>query len=258
MADVFRALLRKEWHEQRWRFFLGLIVFSGLVAGMLRAQLVPSNEAAVLLYGPVGLVFVIFLAAGPVAAERADRTWEFLMAQPVSRAEVLRAKWTMGVMQLAVTMLVGAVAGLLAIWSRGFRIMPKVPGSSTEFSAESAAWLVTHPALSLCAFAAVGTIALVCWFTSLFLLLARARNGFAAALGGVLLTIALLLWLPQLGSGNKALLVVAALNPLSPLFLLSSWRAVFLPALLLIHIVLWVVLPLRYVGRRRIEKWIGA
>jgi hypothetical protein len=258
VADVFRALLRKEWHEQRWRFFLGLIVFSGLVAGMLRAQLVPSNEAAVLLYGPVGLVFVIFLAAGPVAAERADRTWEFLIAQPVSRAEVLRAKWAIGVMQLAATMSIGTVAGLLAMWSRGFRIMPKVPGSSTEFSAESAAWLETRPALSLCAFAVVGTIALICWFTPLCLMLARARNEFAAALGGVLLTMALLLWLLQLGVGDKALLVVAALNPLSPLFLLSSRGAVFLPFLLFVHIVLWVVLPVRYLGSGRIEKWIGA
>src|SRR5260221_12632211 len=98
--QIFCALLRKEWQEQRWRFFLGTVVFSCLLAGLLRAQIIPNGEAALLIYGPVGLVMTIFLAMGSVASERADHTWEFLTVQPVSRAQLLRAKWMMGVAQL--------------------------------------------------------------------------------------------------------------------------------------------------------------
>ena len=44
------ALLRKEWQEQRWRFVLGTVVLSGMLAGLLRAQVVPHNEAALFIY----------------------------------------------------------------------------------------------------------------------------------------------------------------------------------------------------------------
>ena len=282
--NVFRALLRKEWCEQRWRFFLGTVVLSGLLAGLLRAQVVPAIEAAVLIYGLVGLVLVIFLAAGPVAAERADRTWEFLIAQPASRSQVVLAKWAIGVFQLTGTMVIATSAGLLALASRGMRIMPRVPGSYGQSSAEVfLAWSATHPSLSLCLFAAVGTIAMICWFTPLCLLLTRARNEFTAALGGLLLTIALLLWLGQfhylssaippgqtfalwqfihMGGIDSVLAWVAVLNPLSPLvlilepdyFLLLLWAV-------LVHVAIWIALPLwcaRRSSGRLIEKWMGA
>jgi ABC-type transport system involved in multi-copper enzyme maturation permease subunit len=261
--EIFCALLRKEWQEQRWRFFLGTVVLSGLLAGLLRAQIVPSLEAAVLIFGAVGLVLVIFLAAGPVAAERADRTWEFLVAQPVTRSEVLLAKWAVGVLQLVGTMAIATVAGLLAMWSRGFRIMPRVPAWYAANSIEaSAVWFAAHPALALCVFAIVGTIAMVCWFTPLYLLLARARNEFAAALGGLLLTIATLLWLGQLSHGSSAIDIVALLNPLSPLVLIvvPDYFLLFLVALP-VHVAIWIILPLWYVRRssnRLTEKWMGA
>jgi ABC-type Na+ efflux pump permease subunit len=260
---IFRALLRKEWQEQRWRFFLGTVVLSGLLAGLLRAQIVPSLEAAVLIYGPVGLVLVIFLAAGPVAAERADRTWEFLMAQPVARSEVLLAKWAVGVFQLAGTMAIATVAGLLAMWSRGFRTMPKVPARYAANPIEaSAVWFAAHPVLALCVFATVGTIALACWFTPLCLLLTRARNEFAGALGGLLLTIAPLLWLGQFFIGSSAINIVALLNPLSPFVLIVVQNhLLWLPAVLPFHVAIWIVLPLWYVRRRSnwlTEKWMGA
>jgi ABC-type transport system involved in multi-copper enzyme maturation permease subunit len=272
---VWAALLQKEWCEQRWRFFLGTVVVSGLLAGLLRAQIVPSLEAVALIYGAVGLVLVIFFAAGPVAAERADRTWEFLMVQPVSRSEVILAKWAMGVLQLTGTMAIATVAGILAMWSRGFRIMPNVSGLYARNSAEAfGAWSSTHPALSLCVFAAVATTAMACWFTPLYLLLARARNEFAAALGGVLLTIALLLWLTLVTSQEArgvvtalSWVIIAALNPLLPFVALfvpagPIWLPLALAVLALaVDVTVWIVFPLWYVGRSSsglIEKWVGA
>jgi ABC-type Na+ efflux pump permease subunit len=296
--SVWTALLRKEWCEQRWRFFLATVVLAGLLAGLLRAQVVPSLEAEVLIYGPVGLILVIFLAAGPVAGERADRTWEFLVVQPVTRSDVILAKWAMGVLLLTGTMVISTMAGLVAMWSRGIRIMPFVHEFDARHSPEAfATWSTIHPALSLCAFAAVGTIALACWLTPLYLLLTRARNEFAAALGGIFLTIAVLLWLTQFivlmarinyvdaAGANMivktgiafvddagvnviawvvtAIWVVATiLNPLSPFLLILAPRyATGFGLVLLVDLVVWVVLPLWWTCRnsgRLIGKWVDA
>ena len=89
--QVLAGLWAKEWHEQRWRLFLGTVVLAGLLGGLLWAQIMPPQESALLIYWPTGMVLVIFLAMGSVAAERADRTWEFLLAQPVTRGDVLLA-----------------------------------------------------------------------------------------------------------------------------------------------------------------------
>src|SRR5580704_10557154 len=123
--QIFCALLLKEWQEQRWRFFLGTTVLSGLLAGLLRAQIIPNGEAVLLIYGPVGLVMVVFLAMGSVASERADRTWEFLTVQPVSSAQLLRAKWLMGLALLAGMIAIATTAGMIAMASRGFRRWPE-------------------------------------------------------------------------------------------------------------------------------------
>lgn len=275
---IWIALLHKEWCEQRWRFFLATVVLSGLLAGLLRAQVVPSLEAEVLIYGPVGLILVIFLAAGPVAGERADRTWEFLVVQPVSRSDVILGKWAMGMLQLMGTMVIATLAGLVAMWSRGMRVMPHVYDFYTRNAPDAfATWSTTHPALSLCVFAAVGTIALACWFTPMYLLLARARNEFAATLGGVFLTIAVLLWLTQfivLLAGIDPVddavvninilpwVVTTVLNPLSPFLLILAPRyATGLGLVLVVDLVVWVVLPLWWTCRNSgqlIGKWVNA
>jgi ABC-type transport system involved in multi-copper enzyme maturation permease subunit len=267
--QIFCALLRKEWQEQRWRFFLGTTVLSGLLAGLLRAQIIPNGEAALLIYGPVGLVMVVFLAMGSVASERADRTWEFLTVQPVSRVRLLRAKWAMGLAQLAGMMAIATTAGMIAMASRGFRQQPAFWNYNTwsllyYFS-------TTYPLRSISVFALVATVSLACWYTPLFFLLTRARQEFTAALGGIFLTIALLVWLIQLSAGGGsryfggispyqvALLCTGLLNPLSPVIVGFSeefWP--FLPVLLVLQVGLWIVLPVWLVGwksDRLIQKW---
>jgi ABC-type Na+ efflux pump permease subunit len=278
---VWAALLHKEWCEQRWRFFLATIVVSGLLAGSLRAQIVSSVEAEVLIYGPVGLILAIFFAAGPVSGERADRTWEFLAVQPVSRSEIILSKWAIGALLLAGTMAISTVAGLAAMWSRGIRMMPHVYEYYGERSPdEFATWSTTHPALALCIFGAVATITLICWFTPLYLILTRAQNEFAATLGGVFLTIAAVLWLAvvemelvthggQTGIAPVSLLAslvagiaMAILNPLSPFVLVTDLNdAAGLPLAAFTGLCVWVVLPLWWTCRnsgRVIGKWVKA
>ena len=269
---IFRGLLRKEWQEQRWRFFLGTTVLSGLLAGLLRAQIIPNAEAVLLIYGPVGLVMVIFLAMGSVASERADRTWEFLTVQPVSRARLLRAKWGMGLAQLAGMMAIATMVGMIAMASRGFRQQPVV----YNYNAWSLLYVLsaTYPLRSIIIFALVATASLACWYTPLFFLLTRARQEFTAALGGIFLTIALLVWLIQLSAGGGsrdfggispyqvALLCTGLLNPLSPVIVGFSeefWP--FLPVLLVLQVGLWIVLPVWMVGwksGRLIQQWMQA
>ena len=174
-SSIWVALLQKEWCEQRWRFFLATVVVSGLLAGLLRAQVIPSLEAEVLIFELVGLLLAIFLAAAPVSGERADRTWDFLTVQPVSRSQVILAKWAMGVLLLIGTMMISTMAGLVAMWSRGTRLMPQMYESHNSPDVFTT-WSTTQPSLSLCVFAVVGTITLACWFTPLYLLLTRARN----------------------------------------------------------------------------------
>jgi hypothetical protein len=273
---IFRALLLKEWQEQRWRFFLGTTVLSGLLAGLLRAQIIPNGEAALLIYGPVGLVMTIFLAMGSVASERADRTWEFLTVQPVSRAQVLRAKWAMGLAQLAGMMAIATAAAMVAMASRGFRRMPKEFVYDNFGNVRNFSQLLTgaHPLQTIGIFALVATISLACWYTPLFFLLTRARQEFTAALGGIFLTIALLVWLIQLpaGGGSRdfggispyqvALLCTGLLNPLSPAIVGFSeefWP--FLLVLLVVQVGLWVVLPVWMVSwksGRLIQQWMQA
>jgi ABC-2 family transporter protein len=274
--EIFRALLRKEWEEQRWRFFLGATVLSGLLVGLLRAQIIPNGEAALLIYGPVGLVMVVFLAMGSVASERADRTWEFLTVQPVSRARLLRAKWAMGVAQLAGMMAIATTAGMIAMASRGFRRWPEFEYEEIRYRSNFFHLLTgAHPLQTIAVFALVATISLACWYTPLFFLLTRARQEFTAALGGIFLTIALLVWLIQLSAGGGSrdfggtlsfyqmvLLCTGLLNPLSPVIVGFSeefWP--FLPVLLLLQIGLWILLPVWLVGwksGRLIQQWMQA
>jgi hypothetical protein len=230
-------------------------VLSGLLGGMLRAQIIPPNEAALLIYWPVGLVMVIFLAMGPVASERADRTWEFLIAQPVSRADVLLTKWAMGLIQLVGILAIATAVGLLAQWSRGSGgrltvweptptpYQPDVAGMIGRFLGRPVPWL--------CIMSMTTIVSLSCWYTPLFLLLTRARNEFAAALGGLLLTIVLLAWLADLGALPTPLRYLTMVNPLT--LLVGTFTPMGLPrqwlmGLALIHILVWVVLPMGLTG----------
>ena len=112
-----------------------------------------------------------------------------------------------------------------------------------------------HPIRWLCHLGAFATIALACWYTPLFMVLARARNEFTAALGGILLTLALHIWLAQFLAAYQVrfLIAPAMLNPIAPLAVLIHpeyihWRA----WICLTHSVIWIALPV--LAMRRIAR----
>lgn len=265
-----RALLGKEWRAHRWRFLLGTFVLSLTLAGLLRAQLIPYREAALLVYWPVGILMTILLAMGSVAAEKADHTWEFLVARPVSRAVILRAKWKLGVLELAGMLAIATVCGVLAMWSRGFYEYHALWGDDLRKNSDSySRWLIErlgdHPGVWICQVGVVSVAALACWYTALFLVLSRARHEFEAGLAGILLTILLHVWLlvvivianspHELGSFYPHWMVLTAMaaGPLTPLSLLlmpfemsapGCW-----PLYLVLNLGLWVGLPIWLLGR---------
>jgi hypothetical protein len=253
---VIRALLWKEWREQRWRFVLGTLVLTTLAASLVRAQLATMPESVVLVFGPIGLLLAIFLAMGSVATERADGTWPFLRARPVGAASVLRIKWLVGAANLAAAFLIAGAAAYVAGWSRGLFDLPAPPADlGTPFTVvlpwgNSAAWLWTLVLLSL--------VSMLAWYTVLFLILTRARDELHAGLGGLLLTIACLAWLLQYPESKQpggwdpaiqqVLWISSLLNPLSPLvFVFDPLRYRLLAAG--VALLLWIAGPLWLVGR---------
>lgn len=241
VRQVRRALIFKEWIEHRWRFALGSIVLSVLLGGMLRAQIIPYNEAAVFVFWPVGTLMTIFLAMGPVAMEKTGHTWEFLLAQPVPRFHILLAKWRMGMYELLGMNCIAFVVGLLAMWSRGFYGRASLLDNPWEGS-KLRAWLdmvEAHPGGWLFALVMASTAALACWYTFLFFVLTRARNEFTAALGGLLLTIAAHVWL---GQWNVVALRIPVLaNPFATFWIfLSPERISWLPLVIPVQLLLWI------------------
>ncbi len=257
-----RALLAKEWHEQRWRFFLGLFVLTILNAALLRAQVIPYSEAVLAVYWPVGVMIVIFLAIGPVAGEQENRTWDFLLARPISRADVLTVKWAAGLLQLLGIMAGATAAGVIAMLSREFpaRVIPLDPSFAAPETIASGwtlmGWVSTHPVAWLCVVALAATVGLASLYTPLFLILTRGRNEFAAALGAILLSIVVHLWLGHFVLSWPMRLVAWA-NPLSPLVAVlylgnPQWLVVTVP----LHIVTWIALPIWLI--RRLTRKAGA
>lgn len=245
-----RALLWKEWREQRWRGVLSVFVLTTLSASLVRAQLVTLPEAVLILFGPVGLLLAIFLAMGSVATERQDGTWAFLCAQPAGPARILRTKWMVGAVQLALAFLIAGLAAHLAAWSRGLYDLPLPP--------RGAGWGLGlgNSVEALWRFVTTALVSMLAWYTVLFFILTRARNELHAGLGGLLLTIAALAWLLQYGVRREhdtvlsgVFWVSALLNPLSPLpFLLGeSWPLTLLAPV--VAMFLWIVGPIWLAGR---------
>jgi len=199
---------------------------------------------------------------GSVATERADRTWEFLIAQPISRADVLFAKWAMGLIQLVGMLAIATMVGVLALLSRhGFGRTSYMEQAGVEAPSTMIDLLLriaAHPTLALSLLGLIATASLVSWYTPLFLLLTRARNEFTAALGGIMLTIALHAWLAQFLAATSVhlhsslpFLISASLNPIAPLVLAIHPGLIWLaPFGIFAHPLVWVVLPMWLFVRR--------
>lgn len=116
---MFRALLWKEWVEQRWRMAFGAVVIGALTAAGLQARMLP-DERVLAPCCVIGAVLAMLVGMGVVAAEREAGTLRTLLFLPIRPAAVLLAK---GLVAAVVCLVPLAVSLAIALLMAGEREM---------------------------------------------------------------------------------------------------------------------------------------
>jgi ABC-type transport system involved in multi-copper enzyme maturation permease subunit len=203
-----RALVRRELRDaiRRWWFVVNAGVFA--LAGVLFI-LFGQNDAMLLgqrgytraLAGlmQLGLVFVPLMALVPslaaIAGEREAGTLDYLLAQPVTRSDVYRAKWS------------GVVAAVVLSLTAGLSVTMSI-ATARGVPAAPAAALVAFTALLAAAFVSLGM-----WISALTGSRTRATS------------FGLTLWLALLGLGSLGV-ISAFVRWGLPARLLEGWSIV--------------------------------
>ena len=94
---MWRSLVWKEWHEQRWRLSFGVFLLGMFTLIGLRTRIMPDEQ--IIIMGTMmigGMLFPLMVSMGLVAPERADGTIVRLLALPVPAWKVLAAKGVVG------------------------------------------------------------------------------------------------------------------------------------------------------------------
>lgn len=203
-----RPLVRRELRDavRRWWFATNAGVFAVagaafLLFGQSDAMLLGTRGYARALVGlmQLGLVFVPLMALVPatatIAGERESGTLDYLLAQPVTRDGVYRAKWV----GVAVAVVLSVVLGLSI--TAAIAAMRGVPAGPT-------AGLVACTALLAVAFVSLGT-----WISSLTASRTRATS------------FGLTVWLFLLGLGSLGV-ISAFVRWGAPAWLLAAWSLV--------------------------------
>jgi len=118
-----RNLLWKEWHEQSWKLAFGCIVLSALVLIGLRARII-ADDTMVMSVCFISIILLPLLAGtGLIPSERAEGSFESLIAMPIAPWRILSAKTLMGVLLCVGPMLVVAS---ISLWIAGDREMSRM------------------------------------------------------------------------------------------------------------------------------------
>src|SRR5688572_16744284 len=99
---MWRSLVWKEWHEQRWKLGFGCALMMGFTFIGLRTRVMPDQ--AVISFGLFlsGLLLPLMVSMGLVAPERADGSLVRLLSLPVPAWHVLAAKAAIGTVAVTV------------------------------------------------------------------------------------------------------------------------------------------------------------
>jgi len=111
---MLKALLWKEWHEQRWRMALACVWLMGATAIGLKTRLVVDAIILGLIAVPMAVLLPVFAGMGLFAEERQAKTMAFLQMQPAQRWQILLAKVGMGLLVFVVPLT--ATFGLVLIF----------------------------------------------------------------------------------------------------------------------------------------------
>lgn len=114
---MFRALLWKEWVEQRWRMAFGAVVVGSLTMVGLNARMLPDDRVLVTCC-IIGAVLAMLVGMGVVAPERESGTLRTLLFLPIRPATVLLAKGVVAALVCLVPLAVSLAVALLQAGER--------------------------------------------------------------------------------------------------------------------------------------------
>ncbi|HUB26219.1 MAG TPA: hypothetical protein VL992_12380 [Tepidisphaeraceae bacterium] len=111
------SLLWKEWHEQRWKLGFYCLVLCAMAWIGLRARVI-DDESMSLWVCFIGLAFPIPCATGLLPAERADGSFESLLAMPIAPWRILAAETLAGLLLCVLPLAAAAAVSILVAGGR--------------------------------------------------------------------------------------------------------------------------------------------
>ena len=192
-----RQLLWKEWHEQAWKLAFGCIVLAAVCGIGLRARMV-SDATMIEWACAIGvLVLPVLSATGLVPAERAEGSFEALVALPVRPRAILLAKTVAGV---------------------GLCVGPMVVAAAVTVAMAGGREMLTSDVLAFYGRATLASVAVLVWMVALTVRLPTEARAALLALG------VLVLWaLATVGLGSPGLRSTAfAASPFALLYPLNG------------------------------------
>lgn len=115
---MLKALLWKEWQEQRWRVTLATVWLLGMTAIGIKTRVMADKAVVMMIWNPALILLPIFLGMGLFAAERKERTLSYLIVHPVSRSQILAAKVIAGLLAYLTPFLIGGLVACLTVGGR--------------------------------------------------------------------------------------------------------------------------------------------
>jgi len=113
-----RNLLWKEWHEQSWKLAFSCIVLGALALIGLHARIV-ADQTMMMWVCFLGITLLPVLSStGLIPAERAEGSFESLLAMPIAPWRILVAKTAMGMLLCIGPLAVAALLSLLVAGGR--------------------------------------------------------------------------------------------------------------------------------------------
>lgn len=215
---MLKALLWKEWQEQRGRMALATVWLVGMTAIGLKTRILPDLVILYAIWIGTAVVLSLFVGMGLLASERNRGTLVFLMHQPVGSGKVLAAKVIMGVLAYVVPFIACGTVACLTVSGRELSLVMllSVIASLIPFGVVILAWqlLVGLSCRKEETYALVGILTLLAWVIFAFTVSAFDSGGRAGVWLWATTPYAILTlpdWTDQPTSENWAVIVIQSL-----------------------------------------------
>jgi hypothetical protein len=134
----------KEWHEQSWKLGFSCLVLCALAWIGLRARII-ADETMIEWVCFLGVILLPVLSStGLLPAERADGSFESLLAMPVSPWRILLAKTLSGIVLCAIPLIAAGAISILAAGEREMTVsaMISLYGRTTLAALSLFVWMM--------------------------------------------------------------------------------------------------------------------